>query len=74
MGGGAVLPHYIIARLTFHLLLSYKTILALPECNIKVVNICEMHGMVFFKLWSYALFDGFQRYVQTVRKSDEIVP
>ena len=36
--------------------------------QIKVVNICEMHGTEELKFWCYALFDRFQRYVETVRE------
>ena len=39
--------------------------LDLPECKLKVVNICEMHGTGGREV---VVFDGFQRYVEIVRK------
>ena len=62
-----------IACITFFLLLTYRSILGLPEYKLKVVNICEMHGTGVLTLWCYELFDRFQQYVEIVRKSDEKV-
>ena len=57
--------------LTFSLVLTSRPILALPEYNLKVVNIHEMQGTRVLKLWCYVFFEGFLQYVQFVRKSDE---
>ena len=75
-GGGEFSPPLeilTIACLTFCLLLTDGPTLGLPEYKLKVVNICKMHGTGVLKLWCYALFDRFQRYVEIVRKSDEKV-
>ena len=60
-----------IACLTFCLLSTDRPILGLPEYKLKVVNICKMDRTGVLKLWCYELFDRFQRYVETVRKSYE---
>ena len=75
MGGGCHPPleTLTIACLTLCLLLTDRSTLGLPEYKLKVVNICKMHGTWVLKLWCYALFDRFQRYVEIVRKSDEKV-
>ena len=67
-GGGVASPLQIltIACLAFCLLLTYSPILGLPEYNVKVFNICEMHGTGGREV---VVFDRFQRYVEIVRKS-----
>ena len=76
-GGGVIASHPLeiltIACLTFCLFLTDRPNLGLPEYKLKVVNICKMHGTGVLKLWCYALFDRFQRYVEIVRKSAEKV-
>ena len=69
-GGGGASCHPIfkistIACLNFLLLLTYRPILGLPEYELKVVNICEMHGTEGHEV---VVFDRFQRYVEIVRK------
>ena len=44
-----------------------------PECKLKPVNICEMHGTAGLEVGCdvIVLFDRFQLYVQIVRKDDK---
>ena len=72
MGGGlevvVTTPFIIltISCLTFCLLLTNRHILGLPECKLKVVNICgEMHGTGGREV---VVSDRFQQYVQIVRQ------
>ena len=70
-GGGSTHPpssklNHCLSDLS--LVLTHIPILALPECNLKVVNICEIHGTGGLEVVVL-----FQRYVQFVRKSDEKV-
>ena len=72
-GGGCHPPLEIltIACLIFCLLLTVRLSQGLTEYKLIVVNICKMHGTGVLNLWYYELVDGFQRYVEIIRKSGE---
>ena len=69
-GEGGISLHKIltITCLTFHLLLTYRPILAPPEYELKVVNICEMDGTGCIKVPVLCAFDWFQQYVEIAKK------
>ena len=60
-GGRVATPH----SLNLNHCLSHLLLIGLPEYNLKVINICEMHGTGGREV---VVFDQFQRYVEIVRK------
>ena len=69
-GGGLPPPPPLltltIACGTFCLVLTYRPIPAIPEYKLKVVNICEVHGIGGLEVVALCAFDRLQRYVQIV--------